>query len=204
MPEGIVYILINEAMPGYAKVGKTATTVEQRMKELDTSGVPLPFECFYAARVADMDMAEKRLHDAYKSWRVRPRREFFRVSPEEIASALQMAEGEEVTPRADVVEDAEDQAALNQARERRSVFNFRMVDISPGATLTFIKDSSVTCTVRDNKRVEFEGNILSLSASALIAIRRIGYTWTVIPGPEYWKYKNETLDARRRRMEEED
>ena len=116
MPEGIVYILINEAMPGYAKVGKTATTVEQRMKEFDTSGVPLPFECFYAARVADMDMAEKRLHDAYKSWRVRPRREFFRVSPEEIASALQMAEGEEVTPRADVVEDAGGSSGLEPSQ----------------------------------------------------------------------------------------
>jgi hypothetical protein len=41
MSEGIIYILINEGMPGYTKVGKTSTSVEQRMKELDTTGVPL-------------------------------------------------------------------------------------------------------------------------------------------------------------------
>lgn len=39
MSEGTIYILINEAMPGYTKVGKTTTSVEQRMRELDI-GVP--------------------------------------------------------------------------------------------------------------------------------------------------------------------
>jgi hypothetical protein len=38
--EGIIYILINEAMPGYTKVGKTSASIEQRMKQLDTTGVP--------------------------------------------------------------------------------------------------------------------------------------------------------------------
>jgi hypothetical protein len=47
MPEGIIYVIINEAMPGYTKIGKTTGSVEDRMRGLDTSGVPLPFECFY-------------------------------------------------------------------------------------------------------------------------------------------------------------
>ena len=40
MAQGIVYILINEAMPGYTKIGKTLSTVKQRMKDLDSTGVP--------------------------------------------------------------------------------------------------------------------------------------------------------------------
>ena len=41
----IVYILINQSMPDYVKIGKTSTTVEERMRSLSShSGVPLPFE----------------------------------------------------------------------------------------------------------------------------------------------------------------
>jgi hypothetical protein len=91
MAEGIVYILINEAMPGYTKIGKTTSPVEQRMKELDSTGIPLPFECFYAARVADIDSVERKLHDAFLDRRVRPRREFFKIDPARVQSALSLA-----------------------------------------------------------------------------------------------------------------
>ena len=59
-----VYILINEAMPGYIKIGRTSTSVEQRMKELDKTSVPLPFQCYYAARVEDDQTLERTLHAA--------------------------------------------------------------------------------------------------------------------------------------------
>ena len=145
MIEGAIYILMNEAMPGYTKIGKTTSPVEQRMKELDTSGVPLPFECFYAAKVADVDFVERSLHDAFIDQRVRQRREFFRIAPERVKAALQLAALEDVTPRDDVVADADDQAALNKARTWRSPFNFRMVDIPPGSNLTFSKDATISC-----------------------------------------------------------
>lgn len=204
MAKGVVYILINQAMPGYTKIGKTTTSIEQRMKQLDTSGVPLPFECYYAARADDIDFVEKSLHDAFDDRRVRQRREFFEVDPERVRSALLLDAGEDVTPRQDVVEDAADQAALNAAHNRRSVFNFKMADIPPGAILNFTKDQSITCTVVDHKKVEFEGEVTSLSAAALNAIHQLGYEWTVIAGPNYWGYEGETLDERRCRMEAED
>jgi hypothetical protein len=202
--EGIIYILINEAMPGYTKIGKTTTSVEQRMRELDTTGLPLTFECFYAAKVANVDLVERKLHDTFRDQRVRPRREFFRVDPERVQSALEIAGGEDVTPRHDVVEDADDQAALNKARERRAGFNFKMVEIPVGAELTFVRNPEVKCSVVDNRKVEFEGEVTSLSASALTAIHRMGYSWTQIAGPDYWEYEGETLTERRLRMEQED
>lgn len=33
----IIYILTNEAMPGYVKIGKTSTSLEQRIRELSSS-----------------------------------------------------------------------------------------------------------------------------------------------------------------------
>ena len=52
MSEGIVYVLTNPAMPGMVKIGKTGREVEARLNDLYTTGVPLPFECAYAGRVA--------------------------------------------------------------------------------------------------------------------------------------------------------
>jgi hypothetical protein len=52
MPE-IVYFLTNEAMEGMVKIGRTTTSVEQRIRELDNTSMPLPFQCFYAAEVGD-------------------------------------------------------------------------------------------------------------------------------------------------------
>ena len=77
MTEGVIYILMNEAMPGYTKIGKTTSPVEQRMKELDSAGVPLPFECFYAAKVADIDHVERSLHDAFAANRSGQGESFF-------------------------------------------------------------------------------------------------------------------------------
>lgn len=191
-------------MPGYTKVGKTSTSVEQRMKELDTTGVPLPFECYFAGRVTDMNAAEKHLQNAFDDRRVRQRREFFQVDPERVRSALMLADPEDVTPREDVVEDADDQAALNRARTIRGAFNFNMVDIPPGTELAFTKDHLITCVVVDHKKVEFEGETTSLTAAALTVVNRMGYSWAKIAGPQYWEYEGETLTERRNRMETED
>lgn len=204
MSEGIIYILINEAMPGYTKVGKTTTSVEQRMRDLDTTGIPLPFECYFAARVANLDFAEKALHDAFDDRRVRQRREYFKIDPERVRSALMLGALEEVTPRDDVVEDADDQAALNKARTIRGAFNFKMVDVAPNSILTFTKDESTTGTVVDHKKIEFEGEITSLTAAALTIVHRMGYTWKTLAGPDYWEFEGETLSERRRRMEEDE
>jgi hypothetical protein len=46
----IVYILTNEAMPGLIKIGCTNVELASRIKQLYTTGVPLPFELFMRAR----------------------------------------------------------------------------------------------------------------------------------------------------------
>ena len=204
MAEGIIYILINEAMPGYVKIGKTADSISNRMKSLDTTGVPLPFECFYAARVEDMSFVEKQLHDAFGNNRVRKSREFFNIDPARIASALKLAALEDVTPKIDVVETKDDKRALDTAKSKRGMFNMEMVGIKPGSTLVFSKGEDITCKVLDHNEVEFEGERMSLTKSALIIIKRLGYQWDKIAGPQYWVFEDETLYQRKNRMEAED
>jgi len=154
----IIYILINEAMPGYVKIGMTNNSLEERIRSLDTTSVPLSFECFYAAIVKNAREVEKLLHDTFLDHRVRSNREFFEVSPERVVSALRLAEIENITPKKDYVETIEDQKALDQARERRGIFNFAMVHIPIEAELTYVNDENVKAKVvalSGKKTIEF-------------------------------------------------
>jgi hypothetical protein len=195
----IIYILINESMPGYVKIGRT-TDLEQRMRSLDTTSVPLPFECYYACTVSNAAYVEKQLHDAFMDHRIRSSREFFEISPDRVASALKLAEIENITPQRDYVETAEDQQALNQARQRRAVFSFNMTNIPVGAEISYVNDENIKARVVDNKHIEFNGEVTSLSASAQ---KLLGYPYQV-QGTIYWIYEGETLDERRRRLESEE
>lgn len=194
----IIYVLINEAMPGYVKVGLTTTSLEQRMRELSSStSIPVPFSCFYACTVKDAKFVEKQLHDAFSDHRANPKREFFVISPERVVAALKLVKIEEVTPKGDVVESQDDQEALDNIRERRPVFNFDMVKIPAGAELTFVNDENIKVTVVDSRSVSFNGEVTSLSKAAQ---KLLDYKYPP-QGPLYWMYEEETLDQRKLRME---
>jgi len=194
MAEGIVYILTNEAMPGYVKIGKTMTSVTQRIRELDNTSLPYPFECFYAARVANMDRVERLVHDAFADNRVSRRREFFTIDPERVKSAIQLAELEDVTPaEVEGVVDAEAPAALETARTRRRRLPLSALGILPGTVLAFAGDPEVTCTVVDDRKVMFEGEVTSLSRSALTVLHRKGYEWSTVNGWGHWQHQGRTL-----------
>lgn len=197
----IIYILINEAMPGYVKIGKTSTSLEQRIRELSGStSVPLPFTCFYACTVKDSTFVEHQLHDAFDNNRINPRREFFQISPERVVSALKLAEIENITPKKDFVETKEDQDSLNEARKIRSRFNFTIANIPIGSEIVFSRDENIKAKVVDDRSIEFNGEITSLSTSAQ---KLLGYDY-MVQGTAYWMYEGETLDERRRRIENEE
>lgn len=200
---GIVYILTNEAMPGYVKIGKTTTSVEQRTLELSrSSAVPIPFECYYAARVADVGKVEQAFHIAFGDHRINPKREFFSIAPEKVVEILRLLQIEEVTPSRNAgVESKEDAAALEKAREKRPPFNFKMVDIPAGAELRFTRDSNISCRVApDQKHVEFRSEVIALSEAAR---RALNVDWPA-QGPLYWTYEDEILDERRMCLEGHD
>ncbi|MFA6504041.1 MAG: GIY-YIG nuclease family protein [Patescibacteria group bacterium] len=197
----IIYVLTNEAMPGYVKIGKTNNNLEQRVKDLSAStSVPLPFTVFYACSVKDANFVEHQLHDAFDNNRVNPRREFFQIAPERVVAALKLAELENITPNQDLIETNEDREAHNEALDRRGRFNFEIVKIPLGAEIYFSRDESKKAKVVDlhsSKSIEFNDQITSLSDSARILL---GVNYGVA-GTDYWMFEGETLDERRRRVE---
>ena len=183
----IVYILTNQSMPDTIKIGIT-DNLERRMRELDNTSTPLPFECYYAVEVQDAKVIEKKIHEGLDDNRIRQSREFFNTSPEQAKAILEIAEvmgGKNVTPTEDVVETPQDKQALENARKKRSKFNFNMINIVPGTILEFSKDKSITCEVIDDTKVKFRGQTTSLSASANTILREMGYDWEQAHGPRF-------------------
>jgi len=207
---GIVYCLANPAMPDHIKIGRTSN-ISERLKSLDNTSVPLPFECLYAIDVDDPDNVERLLHDVFRDSRTRRTREFFEVGGERVIAAMNLTRGRDVTPREDTVEDQESQVALDKARTIRAAFNFDMVGVAPGTTLEFYDDPSITCVVQNAKQVVFDGKETSLSLSAVkVLISRKQAAGEIISapisseggnGPIYWYLDGESLNQRRKRME---
>jgi serine/threonine-protein kinase HipA len=88
---GWLYILSNPAMPGMVKVGMSTVSSARRAKEIDTSGVPLPFDIAFEIPVRDVRFYERLAHAELESLRVRAEREWFRCPPEYAVSAVQKA-----------------------------------------------------------------------------------------------------------------
>lgn len=198
-----VYVLTNEAMPGLVKVGLTGDKVESRITQLNAvPGVPLPFECYYAAEVDDMKRVESLLHQLFSEHRINPKREFFKVDPEKVVIALSIGKFKEVTP-GEVEVDAEEQAALERAKARRPRLSLEAIGIKPGDLLIFSRDEARTATVLPSNKILLDGEETSLSAAALKVLQELGYTTPSAQGPAYWMFEGELLDERRRRLEAE-
>jgi hypothetical protein len=202
MPE-IIYVLTNEAMPDLCKIGLTNESVDIRLTQLSShAGVPLPFDCYFAAEVEDAARLEKTLHQLFGDQRINPRREFFRVDPEKIVLAISIGKFKEITPGEAEV-DSQEKEALAKAKSRRPRIRLDAIGIKSGDLLNFSRDESVVATVVDDGKVQLDGETLSLSAAALKVLTRMGYKTPAASGSDYWMFDGELLDERRRRIEAE-
>ena len=202
----IVYVLSNPAFDRYVKVGRTSD-LEQRLRQLDNTSVPLPFRCEFAIEVDDEVEAERLVHQAFADVRVRSSREFFEVEPQRGIAALKLTGGKDITPKEDVAEDAEGIEALERTVAKRRSYSFDDAHVSVGDVLVYTRDESVTATVVADKKIEFEGEVTSLSRAALTLLHKDGYKWKQANGWAYWMKDGETMGERVERfapVEEED
>ena len=200
---GIVYVLSNPAFDNYVKVGRTVD-LEQRLKQLDNTSVPLPFRCVFAIEVEDEVAVERLVHQAFADVRVRTTREFFEIDAQRVISALKLTNGKDVTPKADIAEDEESIEALERTVAKRKSYSFADAHVNVGDVLTYSKDDAVTATVVADKKVEFEGEIVSLSKAALTLLHREGYKWKQANGWAFWMKDGETLGERVERFADKD
>lgn len=206
--KGVIYILTNPSFEGFVKIGY-ADDVERRLKELNRSEcIPFAFRV-YATYEVDTRLSDKKVHaiidklnpdlrsieDFNGQKRVR---EFYAMSPEDAYSILEaMAEIHNCADKLkryaqNEVEQRDEQKAKEiqlETKTRVGNFSFSEVQIPIGATLEYKNNPSITCTVVDDRRVEFEGNIMYLTGVA----KKIKDTTTNLAGPRYFRYKGAEL-----------
>ena len=83
---GYVYILTNPSFrEDWVKIGKTIN-MEERLRTLYNTSLPLPFEVFATMKTSKYNEAEKLVHhyiERFTNLRIEKKREFFNVKPEE-------------------------------------------------------------------------------------------------------------------------
>lgn len=104
---GYVYIFTNESFrEGWIKIGKTKN-IKKRLNDLDNTSCPLPFDVYATLKTNRYEDAETFVHEFISHFnrglRVRPNREYFKVSPREALEILYQVkrlmneEGAEIT-----------------------------------------------------------------------------------------------------------
>ena len=199
---GIVYVLSNPAFDNYVKVGRTID-LEQRMKVLDNTSVPLLFRCVFAIEVDDDVAVERLVHQAFADVRVRTTREFFEIDAQRVIAALKLTNGRDVTPKEDIAEDEESIVALERTVAKRKSNSFDDARVNIDDTLAYTKDENITAVVVGDKKIEFEGEVMSVSKAALILLHKEGYKWKQANGWAYWMKDGETLRERVERFDVE-
>lgn len=97
--DGSVYCMSNPSMPGILKIGIVeieGKTPEDRARELFTTGVPMPFKVEFArCGVRTPREKERALHAILErqGYRVYPRREFFRMSVDDVRPYFDLIDG---------------------------------------------------------------------------------------------------------------
>jgi hypothetical protein len=191
--QGIIYILTNPAIPNMIKIGMTThEDVKMRMAQIYTTGVPLPFECVYAAKVANHEKVEKALHVAFGPDRVNPKREFFEIEASQAIAIIKLMEIEDVTPKVakekEEVDEVDREAGEAYAKKKRPRFNFSEMGIPVGSELVSVANGETVNVVND-RSVKFRGQDTSLTYATRIILDN-GYH--VAPGA-YWTYNGKKL-----------
>jgi hypothetical protein len=89
-----------------------------------------------------------------------------------------------------------------EAAKRRGRFRLSMIGILPGTELQLAKDPAIICTtVDDGNKVNFLGDVTSLSDAALQAHKTLGDDWSSVSGPWAWTYQGKRLRNRDRPTE---
>lgn len=188
----IVYVLSNPAMPNLVKIGRTTgTDANARIAQLYTTGVPVPFKLEFACKVENADEVEQALHLAFGPNRVNPRREFFRIDPDQAIAILRLLHTEDATVEVAAQPtgiDEQSLAAAEQLRTRRPPLNFEEMGIPIGAELRSIHNNSTVIVVGPRK-VQFGDEVLSLTAATRQALQ---LDHNVQPGP-HWTYNGKRV-----------
>lgn len=206
--KGVIYILTNPSFPYYVKIGY-ADDIERRLNQLNRSEcIPFAFRV-YATYEVNSRLSDLKIHTIIDKLNPNLRsidnfngqkrvREFYAMSAEDAYSILEaIAEIHGCTDKlmlvnpneAEIKAEETAEEVKKESRTRAANFTFSEWEIPVGAVLEYYTDSTITCTVVDDRKVEYNGEIMSLTGVAKIITGKT----SGIAGSRYFKYKDAWL-----------
>lgn len=188
MAKGYIYIMTNPALTGMVKIGY-ATDVEARRQQLSTTALPYDYEV-YATYETPGKLEDKKLHKLIDNLnpdlRVSKNREFFVMAPEdayELLESIAMISGSQDK----LVRVVPVTSAASDQKVKKPPMNFAKCGIPVGAELVFIEDPTIKVIVVDDRKVQYNDNLTSLSA---VAGEIKGYN---VAGPRFFTYNGKLI-----------
>lgn len=185
MANGFIYIMTNPDLKNMVKIGY-AKDVEQRRRQLSTTALPHEYE-IYATYETSGNLEDKKLHrmidNLNPDLRVSKGREFFVMSPDDAFDLLEaIATISGTTGKLKRIKTKKP-----TQKTKKPAINFAKCGIPVGATLVCIEDKNVVVTVVDERKVQYNNELTSLSA---IMKERKGYN---VAGPQYFTYNGKLI-----------
>ena len=186
MAKGFIYIMTNPALKDMVKIGY-ATDVEKRRKQLSTTALPYDYEV-YATYETSGNLEDLKLHKMIDNLtpdlRVTANKEFYLMTPQEAYELLDAIAT--ISGTKDKLKKVKVDVAKKQNVKRPPV-NFSKCGIPMGAELVFIEDPNVIATVVSERKVQYNGEITSLSAIAG------GIKGGSVAGPSFFTYNGKKV-----------
>lgn len=83
---GYLYVLSNSYIPKLLKIGFTNRSVEERIGELSSTGIPGKYKAVFYVHLDEAEWIEKKIHDELRKYR--EDKEFFQLSPEKAVKKI--------------------------------------------------------------------------------------------------------------------
>ena len=190
MAKGYIYIMTNPCLKDMVKIG-FAKNVEARRRQLSTTALPYEYE-IYAIYETSGNLEDKKLHKMIDQLnpelRVTKSREFFLMSPDEaynLLEAIAVISGSQDQLKKAKTDEADD----SNPKIKKPPVNFIKCGIPVGAELIYIEDPSIKVFVADERKVQYEDELTSLSA---VAKKLKGYSFAP-QGPKFFTYNGKII-----------
>ena len=207
--------MTNPSFPEYVKIGY-ADDINKRLQQLNRSEcIPFAFRV-YATYEVNSRLSDLKIHSIIDKLNPNLRsietfsgqkriREFYAMSPEDAYSILEaIAEIHGCTDKLSIIKPNEEEVLAEEiaqeidteSTERASNFSFTKCKIPAGDQIEYAYDPSLKAAVVDDRNVEYQGEMMSLTALAkLLSGKKYA-----IAGPKFFKYKGEWLNDIRHRL----
>ena len=161
MAKGYIYIMTNPALKNMVKIGYS-TDVEKRRQDLSHStSIPDDYQ-IYAIYETEGKLEDKKLHHLIDKLnpdiRYNPKKEFYIMSPEDAYDLLEAIEY--ISGTAGKLKKHKNNPIQTTKKPQ---INFAKCGIPIGAELVYIDDPNIKVTVCGDKKVEYNGEEISLS-----------------------------------------